>query len=86
MSRQRARAVVAATGRLVRHEAEQLTVRLMMALRAQGKALRAIAKTTKHRGFKISYEGLKGVLGAQRHCRVTAYPPQPGSVVGGPRP
>jgi hypothetical protein len=33
-------------------------------LRAQGKALRAIAKAMQAKGFKISHEGVKGVLAA----------------------
>jgi hypothetical protein len=36
----------------------------MLALRVQGKALRAIAKAMRDKGFKISHEGVKGVLGA----------------------
>jgi hypothetical protein len=32
----------------------------MVALRAQGKALRAIAEAMQAKGFKISHEGVKG--------------------------
>jgi putative DNA-invertase from lambdoid prophage Rac len=37
----------------------------MVALRAQGNALRAIAEAMRAKGFKISHEGVKGVLAAQ---------------------
>ena len=46
------------------HQAEQAAIREMAALRAQGKALRAIAEAMRARGFKISHEGVKGVLAA----------------------
>jgi hypothetical protein len=36
----------------------------MVSLRAEGKALRAIAKTMQDKGFKISHESVKGVLRA----------------------
>jgi putative DNA-invertase from lambdoid prophage Rac len=51
-------------GELAPHEAEQAAIREMIALRVQGKALRAIAKAMRDKGFKISHEGVKGVLGA----------------------
>jgi putative DNA-invertase from lambdoid prophage Rac len=51
-------------GELTPHEAEQAAIREMIALRVQGKALRAIAKAMRDKGFKISHEGVKGVLGA----------------------
>jgi hypothetical protein len=51
-------------GELVLHEAEQAAICEMVALRVQGKALRAIAKAMQVKGFKISHEGVKGVLGA----------------------
>jgi putative DNA-invertase from lambdoid prophage Rac len=51
-------------GELAQHEAEQAAIREMLALRAQGKALRAIAKAMRDKGFRISHEGVKGVLGA----------------------
>jgi hypothetical protein len=52
-------------GQLTPHEAEQAAIREMMALRAEGKALRAIAEALQAKGFKISHEGVKGVLTAQ---------------------
>jgi DNA invertase Pin-like site-specific DNA recombinase len=51
-------------GELSPHKAEQTAIREMMALRAQGKALRAIAEAMQAKGFKISHEGVKGVLAA----------------------
>ena len=51
-------------GELVRHEAEQETIREMVALRAQGKPLRAIADAVQARGHQISHEGVAGVLRA----------------------
>jgi DNA invertase Pin-like site-specific DNA recombinase len=51
-------------GELAPHKAEQAAIRQMMALRAQGKALRAIAEAMQAKGFKISHEGVKGVLAA----------------------
>ena len=51
-------------GELMPHVAEQAAIREMLALRAQGKALRAIAKAMQAKGFKISHEGVKGVLAA----------------------
>ena len=51
-------------GELTPHEAEQAAIREMLALRAQGRALRAIAKAMQATGFKISHEGVKGVLAA----------------------
>ena len=53
-------------GQLATHEAEQAAVHEMVGLRAQGEALRAIAKAMQAKGFKISHEGVKGVLGAHR--------------------
>jgi putative DNA-invertase from lambdoid prophage Rac len=52
-------------GELMPHEAEQAAIREMLALRAQGDTLRAIAKRMQDKGFKISHEGVKGVLGAR---------------------
>jgi putative DNA-invertase from lambdoid prophage Rac len=49
-------------GELVQHPAEQEAIRDMVALRAQGKALRAIADVIKTKGVKISHEGVAGVL------------------------
>ena len=54
-------------GELVLHEAEQAAIREMVALRAQGNALRAIAEAMQAKGFKISHEGVKGVLAAHSH-------------------
>jgi hypothetical protein len=51
-------------GELAPHEGEQAAIRKMMALRAQGKALRVIAEAMRAKGFKISHEGVKGVLAA----------------------
>ena len=51
-------------GQLATHKAEQAAILEMIALRAQGKALRAIAEAMQAKGFKISHEGVKGVLAA----------------------
>jgi putative DNA-invertase from lambdoid prophage Rac len=51
-------------GELVQHEPEQEAIREMVALRAQGKALRAIAAAAQARGHQISHEGVAGVLKA----------------------
>jgi hypothetical protein len=51
-------------GELAPHKAEQAAIRQMAALRAQGKALRAIAEAIQAKGFKITHEGVKGVLAA----------------------
>jgi DNA invertase Pin-like site-specific DNA recombinase len=53
-------------GQLTPHKAEQAAIRQMLALRAQGKALRAIAEAMQAKGFKISHEGVKGVLAAHK--------------------
>ena len=53
-------------GQLAPHKAEQAAIRQMLALRAQGKALRAIAEAMQAKGFKISHEGVKGVLAAHK--------------------
>jgi hypothetical protein len=45
-------------------QAEQAVIREMVVLRAEGKALRAIAKARQAEGFKISRDGVKGVLRA----------------------
>ena len=52
------------TGELVEVPAEQEAIREMAALRAQGKALRAIAEEMQAKGFRISHEGVAGVLRA----------------------
>lgn len=49
-------------GELIRHEAEQQVIQEIVALRAQGKALRAIAAAAQARGHRISHEGVAGVL------------------------
>src|SRR3984957_6906258 len=51
-------------GELVEHEDEQKAIREMAKLRAKGNALRAIAEAMQATGFKISHEGVKGVLAA----------------------
>jgi putative DNA-invertase from lambdoid prophage Rac len=52
------------SGELVPHEAEQEAIREMIALRAQGKPLRAIAHAVAAKGHKLSHEGVAGVLRA----------------------
>jgi DNA invertase Pin-like site-specific DNA recombinase len=52
------------SGDLIRHEAEQEAIGEMVELRRQGKALRTIAEAIQVRGFKISHEGVAGVLKA----------------------
>ena len=49
-------------GELVPHEAEQEAIREMVALRAQGRALRAIAEAMRAKGHRISHEGVAGVI------------------------
>jgi putative DNA-invertase from lambdoid prophage Rac len=49
-------------GELVPHEAEQQAIGDMVALRAQGRPLRAIAEAVRAKGVKISHEGVAGVL------------------------
>jgi putative DNA-invertase from lambdoid prophage Rac len=51
-------------GELVPEESKQEAIREMVALRAQGKPLRAIAKAVQARGHRISHEGVAGVLKA----------------------
>ena len=51
-------------GDLTPHEAEQSAIREMVSLRAEGKALRAVAEAMRAKGLKISHEGVKGVLAA----------------------
>ena len=43
---------------------ESTAIREMIALRVQGKALRAIAEAVQARGHRISHEGVAGVLRA----------------------
>jgi len=52
------------SGELVPHEAEQGAIREIVALRAQGKPLRAIAEALVAKGHKLSHEGVAGVLKA----------------------
>ena len=54
------------SGELVPHEGEQEAIRDMAALRAEGRPLRAIAEAVRAKGFRISHEGVKGVLRSQR--------------------
>jgi putative DNA-invertase from lambdoid prophage Rac len=51
-------------GELIPHEAEQEAIREMVALRAEGRALRAIAADAQSKGYQISHEGVAGVLRA----------------------
>jgi putative DNA-invertase from lambdoid prophage Rac len=51
-------------GELVPYEAEQEAIREIMSLRAQGKALRAIAAAAQAKGHRISHEGVANVLRA----------------------
>jgi putative DNA-invertase from lambdoid prophage Rac len=53
------------SGELVPHEIEQEAIHEMVALRAQGRPLRAIAEAVKAKGVKISHEGVAGVLRAR---------------------
>ena len=54
------------SGELVEVPAEQEAIREMVALRGQGKALRAIAAAMQAHGHRISHEGVAGVLKGQR--------------------
>jgi putative DNA-invertase from lambdoid prophage Rac len=49
-------------GALIPHAGEQEAIREMVALRAQGKPLRAIADLVRVKGHSISHEGVAGVL------------------------
>ena len=51
-------------GDLVLHEAEQDAIREIVTLRAQGKTLRVIAEAVAVKGYRISHEGVAGVLRA----------------------
>jgi putative DNA-invertase from lambdoid prophage Rac len=53
-------------GQLVQEEAQQEAIREMVALRDQGRSLRAIAAEMQAKGHKISHEGVQGVLKGQR--------------------
>ena len=50
------------SGELVPHEAEQEAIREMVALRAEGRPLRAIADAMRAKGVEISHEGVANVL------------------------
>jgi putative DNA-invertase from lambdoid prophage Rac len=52
------------SGELVPHEDEQEAIRKMIAMRGDGKPLRAIADAMRENGLKISHEGVAGVLRA----------------------
>jgi DNA invertase Pin-like site-specific DNA recombinase len=51
-------------GEVVPHDGQQEAVRQMVALRAQGKSLRAIAEAVTAQGVRISHEGVQNVLRA----------------------
>jgi putative DNA-invertase from lambdoid prophage Rac len=51
-------------GDLVAHEAEQEAIRVIVALWAEGRPLRAIADAVRAKGVKISHEGVARVLRA----------------------
>jgi putative DNA-invertase from lambdoid prophage Rac len=52
------------SGELIPHEAEQGAIREIIVLRAQGRPLRAVAAAVQAKGYKISHEGVAGVLRA----------------------
>ena len=52
------------SGELVPDGAEQEATQEMIALRAQGKPLRAISEAAAAKGHRISHEGVAGVLRA----------------------
>jgi putative DNA-invertase from lambdoid prophage Rac len=51
-------------GRLMPHEDEQKAIREMVALKAQGRSLRAIAAEMQAKGHKLSHVALQGALRA----------------------
>jgi putative DNA-invertase from lambdoid prophage Rac len=51
-------------GELVAHQAEQEAVREMVALRAEGRPLRAIAEAVRAKGHRISHQGVADVVRA----------------------
>jgi hypothetical protein len=57
------------SGELDAHEGEQEAIREMIALRARGKPLRAIADAVRAKGYQISHEGVAGVLRAAGSAR-----------------
>jgi hypothetical protein len=52
------------SGQLIPHEAEQGAIREIVALRTQGKPLRAIAEAVAAKGHRLIHEGVAGVLRA----------------------
>jgi putative DNA-invertase from lambdoid prophage Rac len=54
------------SGELVPHESEQQAIHEAVALRAQGRSLRAISDAMRAKGFTISHEGVAGVLRVAR--------------------
>jgi putative DNA-invertase from lambdoid prophage Rac len=52
------------SGELVPYEGEQMAIKQMRRLRAQGRSLRAIAKALQAKGHRISHEGVAGILRA----------------------
>jgi putative DNA-invertase from lambdoid prophage Rac len=52
------------TGGLLRNEDEQAAIAEMIAMRREGKPLRNISEAMRARGFKISHEGVAGVVRA----------------------
>ena len=53
-------------GELVPHELEQEAIREIVALKAQGRSLRAIAGEMQAKGFRISHVAVQGALRARR--------------------
>jgi putative DNA-invertase from lambdoid prophage Rac len=62
-------------GELVPVDADQEAIREMVALRGQGKALRAIADAMRAKGVKVSHEGVRAALEAQRGALAAPSPP-----------
>jgi hypothetical protein len=56
-------------GSLTSREGEQEGVREIVALRAQGRPLRATADTVRAKGYQISHEGVAGVLRPARRAK-----------------
>jgi putative DNA-invertase from lambdoid prophage Rac len=52
-------------GELIPVDADQKVIREMVALRGQGKALRAIADAMRAKGVKVSHEGVRMALRTQ---------------------
>ena len=57
------------SGELVPHEGEQEAIREVVALRSEGRPLRAIAEAVRASGHRISHEGVAGVLRTARGGR-----------------